>query len=481
MSLRLLGKNTAIYSIGNVGARATVFLLIPLYTHFLSIADYGLLATLQATIQIMAILMSFGMRTALLRFTSEYEARNHLGTLLGTSIVVNLAGSILVTGMAFTCLTPLFKVILHTADVHQYVGMVCGAAWAQAMSTHITSYYQAQNKALKYMVAGVSVAIGLLVTTSVFVCVLGRGVEGALWAFILTHVIVTTIVSLDVLRRTGVGMSFSLVPTLIRFGFPLVFSMCSELTMGTAGVYFLGYFAGLETVATYSLGYKLAQILLITTLSPFSLAFQPYVFSNLDNLNNRPKIARAFTHAILAATLMSFCIILGTRALLPFIAPPAYAPAFLVVLFLVPGMTFVGIYYFGETLLSAVKKTYTIGYIATAVAIFSLLLNYLLVRTLNWYGAAFALNVSFILVGCALAIIGIRQFSIILEWKRIRILGCVFMSFLVLFFALRSFEVVPFTLVSLLSGLLCVSILLRRGFLYEDERLALSGLFARLR
>jgi O-antigen/teichoic acid export membrane protein len=380
-----------------------------------------------------------------------------------------------------TCLAPLFKGIFHTANVYQPIAMVCGAAWAQAMSTHIVSYYQAQNKALQYMVAGMSVAVGLLVTTSLFVCVLGKGVEGALWAFILTHVIVTCVVSLDVLRRTGVGMAFSLVPTLIKFGLPLVFSMCSELTIGTAGVYFLSYFAGLETVAVYSLGYKLAQILLITTLSPFALAFQPYVFSNLDNLNNRPKISRAFTHVVLAATVMSFCIILATRALLPLIAPPAYAPAFLVVLLLVPGMAFIGVYYFGETLLSAVKKTYTIGSTATAAAVLSLLLNYLLVRTLHWYGAALALNISFILIGCALAGIGIKQFSIILEWKRIRILAGVFVFFLVMFFALRNFEVVPFTAVSVLTGLLIASVLLRRGFFYEDERLALSGLFARLR
>jgi O-antigen/teichoic acid export membrane protein len=429
----------------------------------------------------MAILMSVGMRTALLRFTKEYETKNHLGTLLGTSITVNLMGGLAVTGIVLTCLIPIFKGILHTVNVYPYVGMVCGAAWAQALSTHIVSYYQAQNKALKYMFTGVSVAVGLLATTSIFVCVLGRGVEGAIWAFILTHVIVIMVASFDVLRKTGFGVSLSLAPTLIRFGFPLIFSMCSELTIGTAGVFFLSYFAGLETVAIYSLGYKLAQILLITTLSPFSLAFQPYVFSNLDNLNNKSKLSQALTQIVLAATFMSFCIILATRVFLPLIAPPAYAPAFLVVLLLVPGMAFIGVYYFGETLLTAVKKTYTIGYTATSVAIFSILLNYLLVRPLNWYGAVFSLNISFILVGCALAIIGIKQFSIILEWKRICTLACVFLSFLVMFFALRNFEVVPFTLVSVLVGLLCVSVLLRRGFFYEEERLAIIGLFAKLR
>ena len=78
MSLKKLGENTAIYAIGNVGLRAASFLLIPLYTHTLSVADYGLLATLLITIQLMLIVMNMGMRTTLVRFLKEHEENNKI-------------------------------------------------------------------------------------------------------------------------------------------------------------------------------------------------------------------------------------------------------------------------------------------------------------------------------------------------------------------------------------------------------------------
>ena len=83
------GKNALAYAIGNIGLRAASFLLIPVYTHSLSLADYGLLATLLAVTQILAIMIEAGLGKAQLRFTPEYREQGRLGQLLGTSILMS--------------------------------------------------------------------------------------------------------------------------------------------------------------------------------------------------------------------------------------------------------------------------------------------------------------------------------------------------------------------------------------------------------
>ena len=90
MQLKIFGKNAIVYSIGNVGLRAASFILIPLYTHSLSMNDYGLLMTLLLTIQLMLTTMNCGMRPGLIRFTKEYEERNRISALVGTSCFINL-------------------------------------------------------------------------------------------------------------------------------------------------------------------------------------------------------------------------------------------------------------------------------------------------------------------------------------------------------------------------------------------------------
>ncbi len=472
MSLKLLGKNTAIYAVGNVGARAAAFLLIPLYAHALSLTDFGLLATLQVTIQIMAILASGGMRNTLLRFAKEYEAENKLGVLLGTSMLVNILGGLVLGAVSFLFLAPLFSQILHVANVYPYIGMTCCAALAQALSAHMTSYYRAQHQAVRFMISGILTAILIFAATFLLISVYKFGVIGALVAFTIAHMVVVLLVSVDIFRKIGFGLSWSSMSSLLRFGFPLVFSMSSELIIGAVGIYFLSYFAGLEAVAIYCLGYKLAQILIITTLSPFANAFQPYVFSDLDRLDQKEKIARSLTYLILAVVLMSLCLVAATKIMLPYIAPPEYASAFIVVLMLIPGMTFVGIYYFGETLMTAAKRTQAIGFSATLIAVASILVNYILIRNFNWYGAVISLDVSFIMLGFVLTASGMRRFPIPLEWKRIGALSGLLVLFLIAMYALRNLPVVPFAITSVLFGILAILLLLNYDFFHEDEKLA---------
>ena len=76
-------------------------------------------------------------------------------------------------------------------------------------------------------------------------------------------------------------------------------------------------------------------------------------------------------------------------------------------LYLMPMMTFIGIHYFSETLLSAVEKTHITGITMTVCTMFCLMLNYMLIPELSWYGAVIASNLSFFIVAIILFFIGI--------------------------------------------------------------------------
>jgi O-antigen/teichoic acid export membrane protein len=480
MSLKLLGKNAVIYAIGNIGARAAVFLLIPLYTYSLSVADFGLLATLQVTIRIISVVIGGGMSTTLLRFTKEYEQEHRLNSLLGTSILVVLANGVAVAAVVFALLPWLFRRILHTQDVYSSIALACCAALAEAMSTHVMSYYRARHQAVQFMVTGISTAVLLFVVTFVLVRQLRLGVTGAMAALVLAHTSIFLAVLLCIVPTTGLRLSWSLAPGLVRFGFPLIWSQCSEMVIASAGVYFLSYFAGLEAVAVYSLGYKLSLILVITTISPFSLAFEPYVYSTMDRSGQRDHIARSFTYMVLCAVFMSSGLLLLTRLLLPKIAPPEYSSAFLVVLLLIPGTIFMGVFYFGQALLKAAQRTRTIAMVSTATAGVSFVLSYLLTAGFDWRGAALAFDISFILLGSVVTAIGVKDFSVGLERKRICLLACLLLSILLALFALRRLPVLPFAVLSVSAVVAGILLLLFYGFFHENEKLLFRQLAARL-
>jgi len=480
MSLRFLSTNAAIYAVGNIGARAAIFLLIPLYTHSLSVADFGLLATLQLTIQILGVLIMGGMSTTLLRFATEYEAQGRLNALLGTSILMILLNALVLTAGTILLLPWVFCQVLHTPEVRSYVGLACGAAAAQSLSYHIMSYYRARQDAVRYMITGISTAVLLVGTTFVMVCLLELGVSGALSAMILANLAVFLVVLACAAGGTGLRVSLSLITRLLRFGVPQVCSQSSEMVIGAVGVYFLSYFHGLETVAIYSLGTKLAIILMITTISPFSLAFEPYAFSSVDKPDRKGLITRSLTYLVLAAAFMSACLLVGIRILLPKIAPPEYASAFVAVLLLIPGMVFTGIYYFGQALLNATRRTRVVGVVSSVVAVLSIALNLALIRKFGWQGAAVAFDISSILLGSALTAAGVRHFHLTLEWKRVCVGTGLLAALLLAFFAVRELPVIRFTLVCGLTVVLGFLLLLRYDFFNTDEKLLARRLAAKL-
>src|SRR6266478_5685093 len=169
MDLTKFGKNALLYTIGTVGLRTASFVLIPIYTYSLAVSDYGLLAVLLQTAQIMMTVMSLGSRTALIRFAKEYEDKSQIGVLLGTSIFINLAGATAVTIIATLVLSPLFRTALHTERVWSLVLLTCLSATFNCLSVHLVSYYRAGQDGIRVTLANLSGAGSLILLTIVFV------------------------------------------------------------------------------------------------------------------------------------------------------------------------------------------------------------------------------------------------------------------------------------------------------------------------
>ncbi|MHC4437272.1 MAG: lipopolysaccharide biosynthesis protein [Planctomycetota bacterium] len=300
MNLRLFGKNTIIYAIGNIGLRAASFLLIPLYAHSLPLEDYGKLMTLLLSIQLMLIAMNCGMRHTVVRFNKQFERENRISDLLGTSSLINVLMGLLVTGASLTVLLPLYRKVLHSREVVLLIGVACCVSMFQSLCIHLMSYYRAQNEAVKFMIVGIASAGVLLIASYILLFVMQMGLFGALLAKIITYALVLLVLSVHIFTKTHVRISLSLVPELLWFGFPLALAMCGHLIIGGASLYFLSLLHGLRTVAVYSLGYKLAQVMTMLIILPFHLSFQPLICANLDSPDVRKKTARIFTYLALA-------------------------------------------------------------------------------------------------------------------------------------------------------------------------------------
>ena len=271
-------RHAFIYGIGGILVKAMGFLLLPLYTHYLSPRDYGALEILDLSMSLLAMFLNMGITAALLRYhgiaDSERAKRKVVGTIflftLGTGVAVFLAGSLAVPKASLLLLGPgvpaSYLFLSFTAFVLGYIGNVpytCLRA-KEASGTLAT-----------LDCIGAFAILGLNIY---FVAILKLSILGML----VSPLIIGLIKFILLIKWTGpdlmAGMDWALLRRVITFGAPLVFSNLTMFTLNFSDRFFLQRFQSLDVVGVYAVGYKFGFMLNFLLIQPFNMMWQSRMY-----------------------------------------------------------------------------------------------------------------------------------------------------------------------------------------------------------
>src|SRR5262249_10593018 len=91
--LKFLLKHSSIYGIGTVLSRAVAFLLLPLYTRYLTPTDYGVLELIDTTTGLVGIVVGLGVSTSVSRFYYQRETEAERNRLMSTVYILVTFGT----------------------------------------------------------------------------------------------------------------------------------------------------------------------------------------------------------------------------------------------------------------------------------------------------------------------------------------------------------------------------------------------------
>jgi O-antigen/teichoic acid export membrane protein len=448
LNIRSLFKNTITYAIGNIGMRLASFLLIPLYTHSLSIEDYGILVTLLLTVQVLLTITGLGTPKGFIRFAEEYEKQNSIGDLLGSTLCINIVTNLVLTGLCLSFLLPFFHGILHSEHISEYIALAGFAALAQSLFSIVISYFRIKDEGIKYVISCLAVFLILIVSNFVFLRILFWGIKGVLIAQILSYGGLWVVILLMVVSKTGIRATKPVIKMLARFSFPLVFAMAGDQIGGISTIYFISYYVSLEQVAIYSLANKIAAISVMVLILPFQLAYEPFVYANNNTEGIKTTISNILTYFMLAFAFMAFAIVFVFRDMFPLIAPPEYYPAYSIVFLFLPVLAASGVYYIAESLLNIRNKTKIVGTVVTSFTGLQLILNFFMIKAWGISGAIISLYIIRIGTVLVLFIAGLNFFPISIDWKRLSISGLLMALFLCsVFFLQKANNIIFYSLI----------------------------------
>ncbi|MFH0930367.1 MAG: oligosaccharide flippase family protein [Candidatus Zixiibacteriota bacterium] len=136
-TLKTIAKHTAIYSTADLLAKAVGFFLLPIYTRYLSPADYGILELLSVSLTIIIIFVQQGMQTSFFRaYSFDYKDKEEdQKEIISTSYLYLLFSSFIFLGIAALFSRPINNILFQSKDYTLLVRLTFITGFFNVLST----------------------------------------------------------------------------------------------------------------------------------------------------------------------------------------------------------------------------------------------------------------------------------------------------------------------------------------------------------
>jgi O-antigen/teichoic acid export membrane protein len=413
--LRRLATTGASYTAASVLSKLIAVALLPLYTRYLTPADYGAAEVMFAAVVSASIVVRLGVIEALMRF--YYKDDEDPARIVSTSFAAlfwfSTAAALLVLPFA----GPISEALLKES-APGLARISIGGLWVLTMFEYLLTLFRLEERARAYFVTTMLSVLAAIGLTVVLVVGQGEGARGLLLgsyasgaAFVVGLIWVQR-------RRLSLWVDRALLRRLMRFGAPTMPAELSLYLLNFVDRLILVRSAGLAEAGLYSLAVKFAQGVNVIVRG-FQLAWPPLAYSIRDDDEARRAYATVVTLFTAGCAFVVAGMWLLSRWLVRALAAPEFFGSYKAIGLIATGVTLYALYMVLVVILGRTGRTElnfpaTIAALATNVA-----LNLALVPPLGIVGAGLALVASYVVVLALMYAFTQRLFPVPYEWGRL--------------------------------------------------------------
>ena len=274
-----LMKHSSIYAIGGMLNRVGVFLLLPVYTSYLSLAEYGTLELFYATAAVASGVLSAGLAHATLRFYFEYESEADRNAVVSTNLVLGGLLGIVGAAVIVTARESIAATVFGSPDAA--IGLtIISITMALEMSTQICLGYVRAREASKMFLAIVLARLVVQVAANSYAVIgLGAGVTGVLagnalavgfgWIWAVGYT----------LRRCGLRVDLSKADPILRYSLPFLASTVVGVIASNVDRLVIRKLLSFEALGLFALALKFSLLPEQLIGEPFNRAYGAFRFS----------------------------------------------------------------------------------------------------------------------------------------------------------------------------------------------------------
>jgi O-antigen/teichoic acid export membrane protein len=271
---KILIKNTLIYTIGNLGSKLFSFLLLPLYSFYLTKSELGTYDLLITTVNLIVPFVTIQISDATYRWLVDSQKNKSSESIS----ITNGLFIICCCSVFFYIIYFILALLIKFQFAYQF-GIVL------LLSIFLPFFQQiirGLGKIKLYSLVGAINTFLIAVFAVLFLLVFKKGLIGLLWAVIIANflallfaIYASNIYSLVSIKK----LDRNLMRSMISFSWPLIPNSISWWLISVADRYIILFFLGTEANGVYAISAKFATIVAIIN-SVFMLAWQDHAVSS---------------------------------------------------------------------------------------------------------------------------------------------------------------------------------------------------------
>jgi len=446
-----LAKNIILFAIGNFVPKLIGFVLVPIYTAFLSTNEYGVSDLINVTVSLFIPIITFNITDAILRYSldKKYNTKDCL------NISLRLLSINLLLLLLLCLIQAKFNIININVGYLLYFYLMLSL---NSLYNIFCAFCKGINKVRAILLASIVNSVSTLIISIITIIFLHQGIYGLFISNVVGYLLANLIFIFGAKLYKYFSFNYSKVQmkSMLKYSFPMIFSAIAWWINSASDKFFITIIANVSESGIYAVSTKIPSIL-TALLSVFMQAWSISAIKEFDREDKDGFISNMFN--IVSGLLCITCslLIIFNQPISRLMFSKDFFIAWRNVPFLLVAITLDGLALFICNLLFAMKKT-KIRAAATIVgAIVNTVLNIILIKMWWSYGASIATFFGYLVTYIASALYIKRYIKLNPNTRRTGIAICIIV--------LQSVLASTYNTYILMQIILLFSLL----YLYRDE------------
>ena len=398
---------------------AVNFIVLPIFTRYLSPKDYGVLALIQSFSAFLPLVLSLQIHNSIARFYFDYEGQEQkvLISTIGLALLFfSCSGLSVLFVFSDRILAFIFPKIATSMFVLFKLALI--VAFFNTLSEYFRILLTTREKAKLFMKISLCLfGIGLA-TNIVEVVILKRGAYGVIEASLILSVL--SFIVFLFFNRNYLILKFNLemLKSPIKYSLPIIPHALAGVIFMYSDRIIMEKYVLLSAIGLYSLADKVAM-LFKTAVNQLNAAFRPHFVKTAKE--DKDKAARdARDIARITVFVVSFLIVilaLFSVEIVYYVLDKRYFKSWIIIPILASSYIFRSLYCFSSTGLFFEKKTGRIAVITITAAALNIFINLVFMPEYGMIVAVFSTLISFIVTYLMAVAMSVKTFYISLDNK----------------------------------------------------------------